>query len=168
MLFKNHSNCSSVCLFSAAVPTVCLNKWRWECTRVTWSPSRPGPSRNAPKSAPKCSRTSFSHSPSSVSRASFSFLEKRKKQRQSLADTNSFSRPPLNRSFICSSFAESGWVPSVLSVPGSKITGCTDLRQLCATCCYQKLRSALWTSNQPCGDARRKQWSQKGRVAPQG
>lgn len=52
---------------SVAVPTVCLNKLRWGCTKVTWSPSRPGLSPNVPKSAPSCSRTFCSHSPSSVS-----------------------------------------------------------------------------------------------------
>lgn len=55
-------------LSSVAVPTVCLNKWRWGCTRVTWSPSRPGLSPNVPKSAPRCARTFCSHSPFSVSR----------------------------------------------------------------------------------------------------
>lgn len=52
------------------MPTVCLNKWRWGCTRVTWSPLRPGLSPNVPKSAPRCSRTFCSHSPFSVSHLS--------------------------------------------------------------------------------------------------
>lgn len=40
------------------VPTACLNKWRWECTRVTWSPARPGLGPDVQLSGPRCVKTS--------------------------------------------------------------------------------------------------------------
>lgn len=52
---------------SDTVPTACLNKLRWGCMRVTWSPSRPGLSPNVPKSGPSCPRTFCSPSLSWVS-----------------------------------------------------------------------------------------------------
>lgn len=52
---------------SDLVPTACLNKLRWGCMRVTWSPLRPGLSPNVPKSGPSCPRTFCSPSLSWVS-----------------------------------------------------------------------------------------------------
>lgn len=39
-----------------------------------------------------------------------------------------------------------------LGVPDSKMTGCPDLLQHCATCCYQKLSAALDTQTSFIGD----------------
>lgn len=64
IVFYSVSNLFFFFIFSVTVPTVCLNKWRWGCTRVTWSPSRPGLSPNVPKYAPSCLRTFFLRSPS--------------------------------------------------------------------------------------------------------
>lgn len=58
---------------SDTVPTACLNKLRWGCMRVTWSPSRPGLSPNVPKSGPSCQRTFCSPSLSWVSHLLFVF-----------------------------------------------------------------------------------------------
>lgn len=164
------SNRSSVCPLSATVPTVCLNKWRWECMRVTWSPLRLGRSRNVPKSAPKCSRTSFSHSPSLVSYALFSSLEVKKERNwgrallmmtlttslcRHLTEASSAAcRQNQGGCHLCSVYQTDNWVfwpsPALCHLLISKAPLCTLDNQ------------------SACVDSRRKQWSQKGRRSPQG
>lgn len=145
----------SMFFFSSAVPTVCRNKLRWGCTRVTWSPLRPGLSPNVPKSGPRCSRTFCSLSLSWVSHLItiafflfFSFLPKdliksraclrwapATTERSVLLTQSSIMQLAHNmrrRCHLC-----------LLSVPDSKMSGCPDLPQLCATCWYQKLSAAL-------------------------